>query len=312
LKKVLSLFIKFSTISFCFASDSDYRPYIIKEGDNVSEILFNKSLAPLYGSKSWIEKVLKLNRLTLVTSKKLEPGDVIILPLKSFVTSDEIKTMKSSWKKDWENSLETKFLAPKKHTFSIVGGYFVRDFDFKSEGKRVTTNQNFSVAALYKKRKTVSIDRYSFNPIAQIKMYTQSNADFSSDNSMVAEFNPSYQVKAAIEIEDRQSRYSLILASEIENFSVITANAQNYNIKQATLWWNGIVLKKRFNYRKSEYYLNAGFAIGHDYDAHKVNLAFGSIYKSHYRVEVFANREDFSFKNDMSIASLGLNFGYSF
>jgi hypothetical protein len=52
----------------------------VKKGETISSILHKLELGPLYGKDGWTERILELNRVTLKKSKKLEPGDMLVIP----------------------------------------------------------------------------------------------------------------------------------------------------------------------------------------------------------------------------------------
>ena len=46
--------------------------------------------------------------------------------IKKIIKKDELKLIKSSWKKD----LEIQYESPKMYNFSLIGGYFYQDINF--------------------------------------------------------------------------------------------------------------------------------------------------------------------------------------
>ena len=50
-----------------------YKVRPLAKGETISDILYNDNYKPLYGENEWVEKVLKLNRLTETQAKNLDP-----------------------------------------------------------------------------------------------------------------------------------------------------------------------------------------------------------------------------------------------
>lgn len=79
-------FLLFSLLSlFVLAEEVDvqtipYTQYTLKKGDTISEVLYSRGIYPLYGDNKKVQATLKLNRLTLEEAKKLDVGDIILLP----------------------------------------------------------------------------------------------------------------------------------------------------------------------------------------------------------------------------------------
>src|SRR3989338_5658883 len=64
----------------CMSNAFAYQVIEIKEGDTLSDVLYKNNIKPLYGKNRFVEKTLKLNRLSFDSTKKLQPGDVIVIP----------------------------------------------------------------------------------------------------------------------------------------------------------------------------------------------------------------------------------------
>jgi len=294
-----------------YAKGSKYTPYIIKKGDNASQILSDHEFSPLYGKAMWVDKILKLNRLTYETAKKLEPGDVIVIPIEMKLFSekeykDSIKTMKSSWTKEYM----TKALAPKEKNITVSTSYFTKNHQFSQED--VTVSQNVMATLEYKKRKTSTASKYSINPKASASVYTQSNADFESNNSLVAEFTPSTLLTAGFELEDRDRQASLVIEGQYESFSTLDYIGTKFDVTRENLVWLGLGVNKEFNFSGYEIFGSAGYFRGSELNAQKAQAKLGTFIKRHYMLDVFASSTSFELSSDVLILSSGISLGYRF
>jgi hypothetical protein len=302
-----------------FAKRSEYTPYIFKKGDIVSQVLVNHELSPLYGKKKWVEKVLRLNRLTDSSAKKMEPGDVIVIPVESYVIDtktfaehymqkDEVSVMKSSWKRE----LEADFIAPKKHNTTIMAGYFYQNYDFQQKDQEASTNQNFLVSAQYDEREPYTSSQFSFSPTAKAELTTQSNTSFKSNENQVAEFTPSINIAVGYEIEERELRLSLKPTVEYDYFSTLTYDGTLYDVKKNNIVWLGAELKKSLPLGMFNNSISVLGKVGNNFNAKKVGIKAGTLYKNHYKLEAFAMRTSLEIEKESDITISGLSIGYQF
>jgi hypothetical protein len=67
-------------VNYSFAAGMVIESYTVVEGDNISEILEQSNVAPLYIDQKWVKKALALNKLTEESVKKISVGEVLSLP----------------------------------------------------------------------------------------------------------------------------------------------------------------------------------------------------------------------------------------
>jgi hypothetical protein len=304
----MKLFLVSILITFnVFANSSDYTPYVLKKGDTVSDILKVNKLAPLYGDKQWVEKVLKLNRLTEKSAKKMEPGDAILLPKASFYYSDDIKTMQSSWQK----KMEADYKAPKHYNFTLIGGYFYQDVWF-DKADSVSLDQNFFMNARYKEREPISFDSVTYNPNVEVGVYTQSNANFENNTNRVAEFTPSAFIKLGYEAEFRNTQLALNPNISYESFSTLYFNGVDYDVDRRDILWSGLELKKTFSTNDWSSFFTAFASIGNSLDAQRVGAKAGVDFLNHYQFEVTFTQDTMTIDTELENSQLATAFGYRF
>lgn len=311
MKRILLL-----TLFFCFklqANSIPYKPYIIKVNDNISDILNNFQYSPLFGKNQWVEKVLKLNRLTYKSAKKLDVGDVIILPMEAKVFSkieyqDEIKTLQSSW----EKSKLIEYLSPRKHNVQLNTNVFNRSYKLKNES--VDIRQGFALSANYKNRNIDSAENILFNKSIGLAIYTQSNADFESDSSKVAEFTPSYILNAAFEVENKEYGIGLSTILENEMFSALSGKNNVYQVATRNIFWSGLEASKYINFKNNSYKISGYYLIGANTEnfSRKINASLKSFIKQHYVVDIYYNQYSFNFSEEVSAQDTGFSVGYRF
>ena len=296
------------------AQTSPYSLYIIKKGDDVSTVLKRHSLSPLFGKDKWVSKVLKLNRLNLSSTKKLEPGDVLVLPVKGYHFTetkyqDEVKFLESSW----EKIQLQKYLSPKRHNLTVSSKFFRRTYEFQKES--VEIKQGIELALEYKKREIQFKNDYSFNPQVGLSVYSQSNAEFSDNKELVAEFTPSTKTFAKVEIENRAQKISFSPYIEIESFSVLNRDSDdNYIVDRENILWSGIEVNKYLDINDDTYRVSLSYLQGINSDEKftKIQGLARMYMKQHYVFDLYANQYTYKINTDTDITDMGLTLGYRF
>ena len=314
------------------SKEIEFTPYIMKQGDTVNQILLDHNIRPLYGSAEWEEKVLKLNRLTKSSAKKIEPGDVIILPVAShyfskdeiaqtIVSKDEISSMLASWKL----SIHQKRMLPKAHNLTIWGEYFNRLSEYKNSGNSVRLNQNFAASIDYRYRDPISDRDVTLNPILSVGVYSQANANFSNNPNLTAEFTPSARARIGVEVEQRSWLTSLIPFVDYEYFSYVDYDpSTSYQIRKDQLLWIGTQIKKNFQLGSFSPYLGIEGAtsiaganekslrLSQSLDGSKGRAFIGTSFKRNYNLEIYSEQQNLKDSNEFSVKSTGLRLGYLF
>lgn len=318
-KQLLTLSLFLTIISSSYAEISDYRPYVLKAGDNVSEIIAAHNLAPLYGENEWVDKVLKLNRLTLASAKKMEPGDVIVLPLRTKVFEqkqyeDEIQTMKSALKKEvaaqTRADIEANFLKDKNYNFTVGAEYFNQSVQFESDS--VEIQQNFTGYIEYQEKNMNKTQGISIEPKIRLGFYTQSQADFESSETLNADFTPSYFGNLSLELRAVTYDFSLSPLVEYEQFSALRLSGGDFEVVDNELLWSGVEAAKYFRTNTNTFYLKSQLAVANDLDARRFLNRAGVLYKKHYQFELNANNREIELGETATVQSYGFNFGYLF
>jgi hypothetical protein len=290
------------------AGELKYLPYEIKPGDTVSEVLFGRQLAPLYGKQHWVERVLKLNRLDQHTTKQLKAGDVIVLPITAQVfREDEIHLIKSAW----QRNLELEWMAPKKERFTIFSSYGIRTMDYGESNLAVRVKQLIKAGVAYKKTFT-STERFRQSGKIQIGILTQSNSSFSSDALKVAEFTPSFFTQLELEFYDLQLNYSIGPYLGFEKTSLITFDGKKYQVEKKELGWGGVGIAKRFGQEKISYEIRSSFAVGSSLSATRIEAQAGVMIKNHYFLKGQFSRVVMQLYGQTTMTTTGITAGYKF
>ena len=249
--------------------------------------------------------------MTYESTKKLEPGDIIVLPVESKVFAkteyqDEVKTLKSSW----EKRLVAEYLAPKKYNLLFTGSFFNRNYNFTSEN--VEIKQGFQASVEYKEREVYVEDRFSYNPMISITAYTQSNADFSSDENLVAEFTPSTLVTTQLELEDRDSQFAMSAVGSYESLSTLEFDNESYQASRKNIIWGGVELSRYFYTNQNTYQLSATALRGNDFNATKYQGRLRGFIKQHYIAEIFFTQTKLDLSERSIVSDSGFSLGYRF
>jgi hypothetical protein len=296
-----------------WAKPSDYTPYVIQKGDIVSQLLVDNSLTPLYGSKQWVEKVLKLNRLTYSSAKKLEPGDVIVLPKESFVFKkseyqDKVSSIKSATEKRLVKKIRKEYLSEKKHNFTTSGEFFTQTYDYGGRDF-VNIDQNFKLSVEYK-NKNIKADNLAVNPLVRLNIITQSQASFNERENYSADFTPSYQLEAGAEIYSKKNNLGFSLVARAEQFSRMYFEDDDYEVRSADNFWAQAIVQKDFKNKKNTYFVGLDFARATNLDGQIIGGYIGAQFLKHYNLTLRSESANFTLGEEATQLSQSLNLGY--
>lgn len=296
-----------------WAKSSKYIPYIIKKGDIVSQLLVDNELTPLYGSKMWVEKVLKMNRLTYATAKKLEPGDVIVIPKESYIFKsaeykDSISSMAAATERKLIKKLKKEYFAEKEHNLTTSAQAFVQSYDFGG-ADFVNIDQNFKLSIEYKK-KQLKNNGISINPLIVGSIITQSQASFNEKDSLSADFTPSYQVDAGTEFY--LSSYDLALTTLLraEQFSRLYFENNEYEVKTRSNTWAMAQIRKDFKNKKNTYYIGADYAQASELEGRVVGGFLGVDFLKHYQFMLRTENSTFILGEKAQQTAQSVSLGY--
>jgi len=308
------IILALALVSFNTWSDSSkFRPYVIKKGDIVSQLLVDNKLTPLYGSQKWVEKVLKLNRLSYKSARKLEPGDVVVLPIESFVFNkdefnDQLQLVASATERKTVKRLEKEYLRDKTHNITTSADTFFQNYNFNN-GNNVAVNQNFRFSVEYK-RKNTKASNISFNPIVTATVITQSQADFDSNEDLSADFTPSYQLDLGVEINSKEIALAFTPSVRAEEFSRLNLNNDEYQVKRDSLQWTKFDLRKDFINKKNTYFIGADYAIANQLDGEITAAYLGVSFMKHYNFIYRQERASFSLGEEVDQDIQSIRLGY--
>ncbi len=160
----------------------------VKEGETISSILHKLGLSPLYGKEGWTTKILEINRVTLKKSKKLEPGDMLVIPsLKKEVamTDDTISVKRSGILKSGVLSRSSS----NKYDFLIYTDIGKKNYKV-AELEGVSNNYNYGIGfeIIGLKKYSLLNNEYTLNYGAYVN--TQRSVSLGNTASTYAQFSP--------------------------------------------------------------------------------------------------------------------------
>lgn len=294
-------------------TNSDYTPYVIKKGDIVSQLLVDNELTPLYGSKQWVEKVLKMNRLTQESAKKLEPGDVIVLPKESYIFQtaeykDSISSVAAATERKLIKRLKKEYLAEKEHNITTTAQAFVQSYDFGG-ADFVNVDQNFKLSIEYKK-KQLKNNGIAINPIIAASVITQSQANFNERDNLSADFTPSYQLDAGAEFYFSHYDIALIGLARTEQFSRLFFENDEYEVETTSNSWAMAQIRKDFKNKKNTYYLGADYAQASELEGRVFGGFVGVDFMKHYQFVLRTESSSFSLGEEAQQTAQSVSLGY--
>ena len=331
--RVIVLFLLLTNLAA--AAQSEFTPYIVKKGETVSEILHNHQIAPLYTGAEWVEKVLKLNRLTQETAKKLEPGEVIILPVSSlyfspdeiateFIPKDEFSKKLANLKSEITSDIFNQKVKEGRHNFTILGEYFYRDSQL-NRGGEVQLGQNIGLEFDYLYRDPTTGRRITWNPQFSAAVVFQGGAEFAERPDLGAEFSPSVRLRGGAQAEIREWGARFTPFAEYEYFSYVDATGPGrYLVRKDSILWGGVNFEKSYDVGQFRLFggwqfagslaaaNKKGISVGNEMNGRKIKLHGGFYFQRNYRLEAYWETQDLTAIDTMTINSVGLKVGYRF
>ena len=85
----LNVFLLLS-LAICFNAEAtpvkgcpSSAPFVFRDGDTLSEVLWYLGAEPVYGKNGWIEKTIRMNpQLEAFRNKQIPPGTRVMIPIK--------------------------------------------------------------------------------------------------------------------------------------------------------------------------------------------------------------------------------------
>ncbi|MDA8792125.1 LysM peptidoglycan-binding domain-containing protein [Bacteriovoracaceae bacterium] len=306
-----------------------YRPIVVKKGDTVSEIVDGYRFSPIYGKNQWLERVLKLNRLDLDEAKNIKPGDVVVIPLETYVMNkdeldqkyvektdvdndyvhqDEISKIKSGWSKERLN----QEMSTRRNEFTLKAGYFNRELSHKETSTLVNQQTNF-IGEISYKRNDLSGKEFSYSPVISAGVYSQANADFESDDNLVAEFLPSTYGTLGLEIGHKPNMISLTPYVTYETFSLLDyTDEDDYFVEEEQAFWTGLRLQKNFPVKFDQYFVAYNYNYNAEFNGQSQQLTVGTVLKNRYLFEIYGNQTELEINEKINHQNIGLTLGYQF
>lgn len=243
--KLRMILITILLISFITPA-SAYDIYYVKKGDTLSEILYSHDYKPLYGEQKWVDKVLEINRLTADSTKKLEIGEMIIIPsAKEVVTEKVVAVKEDSVTSARSATMRTGLLSgwiSRHQSVYINMDYFNRSTTVNSEN--VNLRENFGIGIGVESRNDFEIGSWIWNPTMYGGINSQSSADFESDENLDASFQPSWHLGARVDTIKSNMPVKIGAITEIEESSSVDYADDDYVIRRDRMLWLGLAVSQ--------------------------------------------------------------------
>jgi hypothetical protein len=301
------LFIVFSFPTLAIdRSKENYRTFTLQKGDFVSQIMLENGLDPLANNQNFLEKVLKINRLTRDSARKMRPGDVIWLPIKREVPKEKIVYR--------YKTIVAQKVSPIKseHSFLISGGYFYNNYNFKTNNHKVSTKQNFQLQLDYLAPSLINLTQgFALKSSSTLKVYSQDQAEFSFDRELAADFAPSFAFEQSLNLEHKRSGVSTKLGAEYENLSILSTENGIYDVTSYEILWSKLSLRKVFLLDTRSLFTDISYSTGNAFKAKRVKAVIG-MNINNYEFQAFFSETALSVKDEAALVTLGSSLGYRF
>ena len=283
----LALFaLGISTLSL--AQNYIVRP--LEKGETISDILYNDNYSPLYGEDEWVDKVLKLNRLSESQARKLERGTLLIVP---GLPKDRITLKQSSISRA---GLLSNRISDHQE---LNVGFELYKSELDIDDSTVTSNENYGVSLSYTDKNARKWNDYSYNPHLKLSILGH-GANQSTLNS-VATYDPTFRLSSKISMRKNTSRWSFGPLATLEAASRATKNSEELTVRRDNTLFAGAFGTREFTIKDlmeitTTAKMQRSIVEGNSdnlasLDALRTEFTVGTILTSHTSVEVFTQYE---------------------
>lgn len=267
---------------------TEYSVYFLKKHDTISEILWKKNVGKLYGPDGLVTKTLELNRLSDGSAKKLEKGVPVILPITSekiMATQQRFDEVSKKYSALLLKGVNNNSYDLKRHNVKVFADYFYRNIKLKNN-LGAKSLQNFGVGTSYNGRYLFDYQGFAFSPKASGYLYTQNSVEFEGQESLDANFKPSYTVKLGFNASHEKVPVNLGVFNEFQRMSFVTVENDEYMVVRKSVNYAG------FNINHERFFMDrlwtADLNLGHNFtNAWKWDLAFGTQLNRDFDVSLF-------------------------
>ncbi|MCO4755304.1 MAG: hypothetical protein KC478_12535 [Bacteriovoracaceae bacterium] len=230
----LALFaLGISTLSL--AQNYIVRP--LEVGETISDILYNDNYSPLYGENEWVEKVLKLNRLSESQARKLEKGTLLIVPGLP-KAKDRISIRQSSISR---SGLLSNRISDHQE---VNVGFELYSSDLDVDDSTVSSNENYGVSLSYTDKNKRKWNQYSYNP--QLKLSILGHGANQSTLNSVATYDPTFKLSAKAILRQNTSRWTFGPLATFEQASRATKSADELTVRRDNAFYAGAFVAREF------------------------------------------------------------------
>lgn len=289
MRRATTLLISILITTNLMADEStDYTVYTLKKNDTISEVLWKKNAGKLYGENGLVQRTLDMNRLPDGTEKKLDAGVPVILPIPSEkivakqMAYDEVSKKYSAL---LLNGVSNNTYDLKRHNVKVFADYFYRTTKLKNNlGSK--SLQNFGAGSSYDGRYLFDYQGFSFSPKASGYIYAQNGVKFEGDDTLSANYKPSYTVKLGLNASRENIPVNLGIFNEFQRMSFSTIESNEYVVVRKSTNYAGL------NVNHERFFMDrlwsAHFNMGHNFtNAWKWDASIGTQLNRDFDVSIF-------------------------
>ena len=282
----------------------DYTPYILKKGETISSILYDKGLRPLFGHRQWVTKVLQLNRLNLESAKKLRTGEVIVLPVSmkyflpeevalNYIAKDEVSQRLAASVNASKFPRKSLFVRTQRHYLDALVEYSYGSGKVAAGGD-VAFEQSYALSLSYRYQDYLDGKNWKINTGVKGRVQSRSGVEVEQNSKIGSTYAPNYRLQLFGEGFYAPNRISTQIIAEYERYSLFSHQQGVYGISE--------VLSPK-----------AGVRIAYEYPLTQFSFDFGLEFMQGFGVTVAnnkSNRNDFRMRADVGATyDLGYRFG---
>ncbi|MBC77878.1 MAG: hypothetical protein CME64_17865 [Halobacteriovoraceae bacterium] len=177
---------------FLWAQEYKVRP--LAKGETISDILYNDNYQPLYGENEWVDKVLKLNRLSESQAKKLDPNTLLIVPTRK---NDIVRLKQAARLK--RGILSNRI--PEHQIFKV--GFALHSAESNTQNETVTSNENFGLTLSFENKDAYSWNGYKFNP--KLDLAVLGHGANQANSQTIATYETTYRLSSNLQFRTNES-----------------------------------------------------------------------------------------------------------
>ncbi len=217
----------------------NYKIHILKEGETLSEILWNHGYKPLYGENNWVDKTLKMNHLQTVQDKEIKKGFPIILPSKEDPSRPATVTKYKTIKEVKYVNRNNRYISKHQEVFLKSG---ITSLNGEVKSNNVDYSETINVGFLVEGKNDYRIGSLIYNFDGELNYKNSSTAKYNYESDL--KLKPTYGLRTSMRLNKSTLPFEFGFSYKVEEESIVDFD-EKVNARRDQNHWVGFRLNKK-------------------------------------------------------------------